>query len=371
MSQGRGMEQLRAQDLKDENRQLKAQLKQLFAQAHENEQKHVQMLEVENRLIAAAGLQDLLEVSLCELKDEKNLNAVGLAVIDEDTEIRRHVDEEYPEAPETLFLLSPAEASHAKLGRFYVGHYDEQLHGGWFDGDHELRSVALVPLVRGERLLGRLHLGTNDPARYTRDVGTYFLERLAAVTAICIENAVNIQRLRQYGVTDTLTGIKNRRYFDQRLTEEVQRAQRELEPLTCLFVDIDRFKRINDNLGHPAGDQVIAEVARRIASHLRQFDVLARYGGEEFVVLLPRMESAPALEIAQRIRLTIQQDPVCLKEGGDLEVTVSIGLACINPRAASDAARLGEHLLKRADDALLEAKESGRNRVITADCTTV
>ena len=358
----------RALELKDQNRELKRQLRELWSQARENEHKQMRMLEIESRLIGAEGLKSLLDVLFHDLKAANGLDMIGLAVVDEGQEIEPCLEEECPELPPTLFLLDAADAVHGRLSRFYVGPYEARLHADWFGEAHELRGVAMVPLMRGGKLLGRLHLGTRDPHRYGEGVGTYLLERLASVTAVCIENAVNIQRLKQFGVTDTLTGIKNRRYFDQRLIEEVSRAQREARPLGCLFVDIDKFKRINDNYGHPVGDAVIAETACRIASHLRKSDVLARYGGEEFVVLLPAMDWAGSREIAERIRGSLANEPIPYHENGALEVTVSLGLACVTPRAGSDAREVGAALLKRADDALLEAKETGRNRVVTADC---
>ncbi len=358
----------RARALKDENRSLKSQLRQLWNQARENEQKQMRMLEIESRLIGAEGLKALIDVLFHDLKAANGLDMIGLAVVDEGQEIEAYLEEECPELPPTLFLMDAADAAHARLSRFYVGHFEGRLHADWFGEAAELRGVAMVPLLRGGKLLGRLHLGTRDPNRYAEGVGTYFLERLANVTAVCIENAVNIQRLKQFGVTDTLTGIKNRRYFDQRLVEEVIRAQREDRPLGCLFVDIDKFKRINDNYGHPVGDAVIAETARRIASHLRKSDVLARYGGEEFVVLLPAMDQGASYEIAERIRGSLEAEPVPYHDDGQLAVTVSLGLACVTPAPGGDARDVGERLLKRADDALLEAKETGRNRVVTAEC---
>lgn len=359
------MEVQREQALKDENRQLKARLKQLWQQAHENEEKQTRMREAEQGLILAADLKAFLDALLIEFKQENRLDAVGIALIDDDHEIRRYIDEEFPEVPATLFLLDQNAAVHARLSRFYVGPYDEKLHGGWFAEQEGLSGVALLPLMRGRQQLGRLHLGTQDAARYADGVGTYFLERLAGITAICIENAVNMHRLKQFGITDTLTGIRNRRYCDQRLVEEVQRAQREIRPLSCLFIDIDFFKRINDNFGHPVGDRVIAEVARRAAGQLRQFDVLARYGGEEFVVLLPHMAQSAAVEVAERIRRVIESCAVMYAEG-EIPVTVSIGLATLSPPLGQDAPSEGQALLKAADDALLQAKADGRNQVVCA-----
>lgn len=359
-------------DLREENRRLRAQLKELVEKARENEAKQARIRDLEQRLLCAPDLKSVFDTLLREFKAESNLDFVGLALVDDDHEVRRHLELAYGGGiPEELSFLMSYESDELRLARMYVGAFERARHVAWFEGVEGLAGVALLPLRRGDRLLGRLHLGTRDGTRYAPGVGTYFLERLAVVTAICLENAVNIQRLAQFGITDTLTGIRNRRYFDQRLIEEVQRARREQEPMACLFVDIDKFKRINDNFGHPVGDQVIREVARRISAQLRQFDVLARYGGEEFVVLLPHLEGVEALEIAERIRGLVAAEPVRFQDGDGLDVTVSVGLASVLPGAEDDVEVAAARLLKRADDALLAAKESGRNRVLTADSVLV
>ncbi len=151
-------------------------------------------------------------------------------------------------------------------------------------------------------------------------------------------------------ITDPLTGVSNRRYFDMRFSEEIERAKRYGSDLSCLMIDIDNFKSINDTYGHAAGDRVLVEVAAVVKGRMRTTDFVARFGGEEFVVLLPETDIAAAATIADRIRQQIAETDL---GPGLPRVTASFG-------AAAGAAR---ELLENADKALYEAKARGKNRV--------
>jgi diguanylate cyclase len=156
---------------------------------------------------------------------------------------------------------------------------------------------------------------------------------------------------------DPLTGIPNRRAFAARLKSEVARSERNDSPLSLAVWDIDHFKKINDNYGHPFGDDVIRCVAQVIQSHLRETDFVARYGGEEFVALLPDCDREGARALAAKICQVIQQSGCCLDPIG-FSLTASCGIATLY------GIDLDETLFKRADDALYRAKLSGRNRVV-------
>ena len=161
-----------------------------------------------------------------------------------------------------------------------------------------------------------------------------------------------------------MTELHNRRYLDRRLQEELSRASRYRQPLSCLFIDADHFKRINDNYGHQAGDSVLRELANRIRSQLRASDVATRYGGEEFALLLPQTSLNEALLLAERIRMEVAQTPVYLENGEELPLTVSIGVSETLPMLGKSRHKeVGEHLLASADQALYQAKANGRNRI--------
>lgn len=153
---------------------------------------------------------------------------------------------------------------------------------------------------------------------------------------------------------DELTQVWNRRAFDARLAEEWTRHGRRAESLGLLMIDVDHFKRYNDELGHPAGDQVLREVAATVADALRSTDHLSRYGGEEFVAILPSTGVNAAVPVAQRVRQAVERHAWAGRG-----VTISVGLATMIPSKSGDP----QQLLQRADHALLQAKKRGRNRV--------
>ncbi len=158
--------------------------------------------------------------------------------------------------------------------------------------------------------------------------------------------------------TDPLCGIANLRGFDQRAAEEIDRARRYGRSLTVLLIDIDWFKRVNDNYGHPAGDVVIRSVATRCADRLRHHDLIARIGGEEFAVIVPEADADAGAAVAQALRTTIADHPVTLADGTAIAVTISLG-----GTALCHADTTVQDLLARADRALYQAKNSGRNQV--------
>jgi diguanylate cyclase (GGDEF)-like protein len=219
-------------------------------------------------------------------------------------------------------------------------------------------------LPRKDRTTGALCFGSRDAARFTRHHGTDFLAHLGAVAAVCLENAVNRARLLRAGITDFLTGWHNRRYLQQRLKEELGRAQRRGGNIACLMIDIDRFKSINDGYGHLAGDNALKEVAHRIEAQIRSMDTAARFGGDELAILLPEATAAEAARLAERIREVIAAMPFALNSQISRSLTVSVGVSSVSPgKDEMDPKALADRLLADADAALYRAKALGRNRV--------
>jgi len=167
------------------------------------------------------------------------------------------------------------------------------------------------------------------------------------------------QKLIEMNIKDGLTGVYNRRYLQKRLDEEVQRNKRYEANLSLIMFDIDFFKKVNDTYGHQCGDAVLQSVASKTVSIIRETDCLARYGGEEFCCLLPQTDLAGASTLAERFRHTIEEQITSCQEK-DIKVTISLG---VSELATGDSVEI---LLKKADQALYQAKNSGRNRVVVA-----
>lgn len=161
-------------------------------------------------------------------------------------------------------------------------------------------------------------------------------------------------------LTDPLTGLYNRRYLMNRFKEEINRATRDNNPLSCFMVDIDFFKKVNDTYGHDAGDAVLKNIANILKTNLRDYDSAVRYGGEEFVVLLPNTSRASAVAVAEKIRI-VTEEAVTVISDYEIKVTLSIG---VYGREQKFDSLEGEAYITCADNALYLAKNRGRNKVI-------
>ena len=357
-----------------ENRQLQRQLRALLANVRQNEVKLKRFQELELRLIACTELFDLLQIVIYEYRATSNLDRVTLVLYDPEYELQRLLEDEgirVSDHPDIIFTdnISRIDAFYGFSLNPYLGVYDTNQHSEFFP--HSMRkstSIALLPLSRNMELIGSLNLASHQTDRFVQNNATDFLQRLASIVTVCLKNVSNQERLKKLGLTDVLTGVNNRRFFDQRLSEEVGRAQRDNLTMSCLFFDVDHFKNVNDSHGHNEGDMVLREVAGLIRMNLRTSDVIARYGGEEFSAILNNTDAETACEIAERIRTGIEKRRFTLSNGEDIKVTISIGIATIHAGNYSiNTDKLGQTLVQTADQCLYEAKRSGRNKIV---CTT-
>lgn len=353
---------------------LKQRLETLYDDARNNEKilKKFQYLEL--KLLSCSSLSELIQIITHHSRSTFGWDTLTIILHDEDRKIYKLLKDsgENPDKQEALQLLP--DISHVR--QIYgmnrkpsLGRFDLAKHRCLFlDSQKYPTSVALLPLQRNNRLLGSLNLGSYKPNRFQKGSATDFLQHLAAVLATCLHTAIAHERLKQAGLTDALTGINNRRFFDQRLEEEISRNKRLETSLSCLFIDIDHFKVINDSFGHDVGDDVLKKVAELVRAQIRSIDVVARYGGEEFAILLGQSGEAKAIEIAERIRSIVANSQF---HSGDIStnITVSVGISTINFRETNlqDTKLIGRQLLQRADKALYQAKQSGRDRVIFLD----
>jgi diguanylate cyclase (GGDEF)-like protein len=220
------------------------------------------------------------------------------------------------------------------------------------------RHPALyVPLRLRDHMLGALAVDSRQQQKLFTQADIGPLSTLADYAAIAISNARLFAEVQLAAITDELTGLNNRRHFMALAEQEYKRARRFDRPLTAIMLDIDHFKQVNDTYGHAAGDQVIAEVGRRLRSGVRAIDIAGRYGGDEFVLILPETLLAGAGMLGDRLRRGIAATPIATV-GGSLSITMSLGVATTQPNLPDMAT-----LIANADSALYAAKQAGRNRV--------
>lgn len=212
-------------------------------------------------------------------------------------------------------------------------------------------TMMCVPLTAKDKILGTLNISRSEPDSFSEKDFELFVN-LANQAAIAIDNA----RLYRYAVTDEMTRLYNHRYFQQRLDEEIQRADRYENHVSLIILDVDHFKKFNDTFGHPEGDRVLKTVARLIEKNVREIDIPARYGGEEFVVICPEKNGEGSLIPAERIRSAIEGFDFRIN-GERVPLTVSLGVSCY-----PDAAKSKADLVQKADFALYYSKQHGRNQ---------
>ncbi|MDP3155287.1 MAG: diguanylate cyclase [Archangium sp.] len=225
------------------------------------------------------------------------------------------------------------------------------------------------------RRMGEGHLSTRVPPLRGSELGelTNTINRMASalqherenLERSVTERTKELQdanaRLERLAVTDGLTGVFNHRRFQEQLQAELLRCERHKRPMGVLMVDVDFFKKVNDAMGHPAGDELLRRLAEVLSIDLRQTDLIARYGGEEFAVLLPETTKSEAMQVAERMRLAVEEKINDGKTPWPAKVTVSIGVGTFPEDGKS-----GEQVLSAADQAMYVAKRQGRNRVIGA-----
>ncbi|MEJ2141630.1 MAG: sensor domain-containing diguanylate cyclase [Gammaproteobacteria bacterium] len=346
---------------------LRKTLRAYVSNAQHNEEKLQRFNRQELEFITSIGLQDLIEVIHNNYRQNFRLDHVSLLLVDEDHEIRHILRSLQLQAE--LFSISfsetPIDPSLFSQGELPIlGSFNNDAIRSFFNNNKEtFGSAAILPLKRGEQLIGTLNIASKDANRFITGAATDFLNRLACILAVCIENAINHEKIKLLGLIDPLTGIHNRRYFEQRLNEEIDNSLRQNDNLGLMIIDLDFFKAINDNCGHLTGDLVLQEVSSLIRRQLRLSDVLARYGGEEFVVIISKSDARTVYEVAERIRISLPEHAEFNKLNLPQPVSASIGL-CMLPQnpIASSVNSITKHLLKRADEALYKSKQQGRNQ---------
>lgn len=219
-------------------------------------------------------------------------------------------------------------------------------------------KIGAFPLTSEGEITGCIVARSTLDTLSKRDIS--YLEQLTRQSAITIDRANAYSKVLQYATLDALTNLNNRRQFEVRLKQEIATTKRQSNPLCAMMIDIDFFKKVNDTYGHASGDAVLRKVAAIIKEKLRESDIPSRYGGEEFAILLPFTHIEEAKIVGERLRKAVEVTPIPI-DNQSINVTISMGLAEFKQEEN------GEELFARADKALYEAKETGRNRIIVSN----
>ena len=356
--------------------ELQTQFNSFLNNAHDNQHKLNRFEKIEFDLMAAESIRDVLLILRDDYLKLFKLDSICLVLDDKDLSIQKLIPAEFQckeqNSKDRNKFLSlyhvPMDLDKLKYlpTTITTGIYQTAKHR-WLMKAEGIKSIAILPLIRRGKTIGVFCCASKDPSRFRAHVSCDFLQRLSFIMAVCIENALNLELLKQSSLMDPLTQVHNRRFFDQRLPEELHRSDRNKAAISCVFLDIDLFKSVNDNYGHGVGDDVLCQVAKRIQTVLRAHDILARYGGEEFVALLPETPNEEGLLVAQRIVSSVNKTPIMIGKNVVLKISISAGVSTLMTNTYyDDIQELGKQLISTADQALYDAKEQGRNRAINA-----
>lgn len=308
--------------------------------------------------ISSEDAEQMMADIVREIQKNFNYDHIGIGIMDyatKDIEIKA-------EAGSTSVALGRRVAVGTgvlgKVARTGVSALVQNAGAGQLSGVlPESRAVLCLPISYGETLLGVLNVESRaENAFAPQDV--LIMNTLADLLATALHNSFVFQKLQQQSITDGLTGIKTRRFFWEALSSEWRRASRSGRPFSVVLIDLDKFKEVNDSLGHLEGDLVLARVGRLLEQKCRQSNVVARYGGDEFIILMPETAIEQAQVLAERLRIWVATDPT-LEEH---HITGSFGVASFPVHGFAI-----EDLIRMADAGMYISKHAGGNQVSTSE----
>jgi two-component system cell cycle response regulator len=290
--------------------------------------------------------------------------SVSLILADPTDELRHLTAGEgsTPESAVPVTFVDSLEGRAPQLGALHVpwsGEYRAADHGLLFRSSLGLTHLLMLPLRRGGRLAGTYSIGALGAAPSLALADSELLGHAATVLSASVDRLVDRARLLRGSFADPLTGWNSARYLQARLREEIARCQRYGGSVSCLVVDVDRLQQVNDRHGQPAGDLALREIAGRIESQVRASDAAARIGSDEFGIVLPSTDGLQAVPLARRILAAVSRNPVGLGDGVERPLTISMGIATLEPDRSADRKALADQVVANAIAAMHRAKERG------------
>ena len=333
------------------------------ARLHSLERRRAEQLEAINAVArqttAVVDLDELLTVVCHVLLEWFRMDHVAVLLVEGET-LRLRAHEGHLTPSFTMGAkLSPGTGLAARAlttGRSVMEN-DVANVDGYVTGFAETQSEICVPLIFFGEKLGVLALDSARKNSFDAE-DKQPLESVADICAAAIQNASNFDRMKQLAYVDGLTGMHNRRFFEMRIVEELERAGRFQGRLSVIMVDIDNFKKLNDEFGHLLGDEILRSVSSILKQQLRKMDMVCRYGGDEFAILVPETTGDNALRVAEKLRRQIETHDF---PGVPRPVTISCGVADYPTHGVTR-----DEVVAAADSALYTAKQVGRNRVSPA-----
>jgi diguanylate cyclase (GGDEF)-like protein len=335
----------------------------LYARAQEHIQGMTTLQTVSAAVISSLELNEILQNIIEILKISYGYSYISIYLLDRDV-LQLGAELGYPDDliidEISIYAGVIGRCVRSKQPQFILNVNDDP---DFLRAAYEVKSEICVPLLKHDRLLGVLNVESKEDRPLTED-DMNLLETLAGPLAVAIDNARLHAEVKAMALTDSMSGLANRRAFDEMLHTELTRAERYNHPLSLIIMDLDSFKQFNDLYGHPAGDIRLKEIAEMLKENVREPDIAARYGGEEFAVILPNTNKRGAIKLAERLcRSAEAKAPKTFLTGGAISgYTISLGVA-----AFPDDALTEQDLLLAADNAELNAKRLGKNRVCAAN----
>jgi diguanylate cyclase (GGDEF)-like protein len=329
-----------------------------------------EVLDWERAMLCAATLPELLAVA-ADHGGGHPARIVTLLLCDPGHELRHLLLGGERAQPPAGLMFTDSLVGHAPqlalLREPWRGDFCVADHGVLFPERSGIGRVVLFPLFAREAQIGCLSLGLAHQARLPGEDEPWLLAHVGDVMSSALERLLGAMRLHRAGLTHPLTGWHTRRYLQARLAEAIARCQRYGGDVSCVLIDVDGLRAVNDAYGQLAGDQALCEIAARIEGQLRASDAAAHIDSDEFVVLLPDTRTAAAVPLAERILDAIRSEPVTAGQALSLPMSVSIGVAAVTAGPDSVKKTLSDQLLAKAQAALHMAKARGGNRYTLGD----